>query len=225
MSSTAAILKEGIAAMAIEVADPARAALCGYLAELKKWSAKMNLVARADDRTLIETHFLDSLTLLPLLREQPSGAGPLLDIGTGAGFPGLAVKCALPELAVTLAEPRQKRITFLKHVIRTLQLKGVRVEPSRVEPGDTAAGASPGPFPLITSRAFADIAAFLAASESLSPPGGLVICMKGPKHEEEIAAWREAAPQSPYRLHEVRSVRLPFSGIKRYLVVFRKSGE
>jgi len=222
MSSAAAILEQGLAAMAIQVAGPARAALCRYFTELKKWNTKMNLVARADDKTLIETHFLDSLTLLPLLHEQ-SPTGPLLDIGSGAGFPGLAVKCALPELAVTLVEPRQKRITFLKHVIRTLHLAEVRVAATRVEPGDTTAGDTQTPFPLITSRAFADIPAFLAASEGLSPPGGLVICMKGPKHEEEIAAWRTATPASPYQLKEIRSTRLPFTGIERYLVIFEKA--
>ena len=219
--SSSAILNKGLAAMAIELADPTVAALCRYLAELKKWNAKMNLVAKGDDRSLIETHFLDSLTLLPLLTELPS-PGPLLDIGSGAGFPGLAVKCALPELAVTLVEPRQKRVTFLRHVIRTLQLKDVEVATSRVEPGDTAINGTRASFPLITSRAFADIPAFLAASHGLSPSGGLVICMKGPRYEEEITAWREAAPQSPYRLQKVRSMRLPFSGSERHLVVFER---
>ena len=218
-----AIFKKGLAAMAIELDEPAVAALCRYLAELKKWNAKMNLVGQGDDRTLIETHFLDSLTLLPLLREQLP-AGPLLDIGSGAGFPGLALKCALPELAVTLAEPRQKRVSFLKHVIRTLGLKEALVVAERVEAGAAGFGGKDS-FPLITSRAFADIPAFLAASAGLSPPGGLVICMKGPKHEEEIAAWRMGTPASPYLLKEIRAARLPFSGIERYLVVFQKGGK
>lgn len=211
------ILRQGLAALAIDLDDRAIALLCRYFTELDKWSKKMNLVARGDDRTILETHFLDSLTLLPLLRDT-TGEKKLLDIGSGAGFPGLVLKCVLPELAVTLAEPRQKRVSFLKHVIRTLKLEGIEVLPERIEP-DVATRKQ---YPLITSRAFADIPNFLAASEPLSPPGGLVLCMKGPKYEEEIAAWRQTAPQSPYRLKEVRSVRLPFAAIERFLVVFER---
>ncbi|MDH4322280.1 MAG: 16S rRNA (guanine(527)-N(7))-methyltransferase RsmG [Desulfobulbaceae bacterium] len=213
------ILREGLAALAIDLDDQAVTRLCRYFAELAKWSKKMNLVARGDDRTIIETHFLDSLTMLPLLRRQPADHR-LLDIGSGAGFPGLALKCARPELPTTLAEPRQKRVSFLKHVIRTLQLPGIEVLPERIEPDHPAQAQ----YPLITSRAFADIPAFLAACEPLSPPGGLVICMKGPKYEEEIAAWRNSPLADRFRLGAIETHRLPFSGKERYLVIFAKQG-
>ncbi len=155
--------------------------------------------------------------MLPLLRRQQT-ASSLLDIGSGAGFPGLALKCARPEQIVTLAEPRQKRVSFLKHVIRTLQLPGIEVLPERIEP-DTPAQK---PYPLITSRAFADIPAFLAACAPLSPPGGLIICMKGPKYEEEIAAWRTSPLAHRFRLGDIETHRLPFSGKERYLVIFAR---
>lgn len=211
------ILRDGLAALSIDLDDQSIALLCRYFTELGKWSKKMNLVARGDDRTLIETHFLDSLTLLPILRAQPADSR-LLDIGSGAGFPGLAVKCALPELAVTLAEPRQKRVSFLKHVIRTLKLTNTEVLPERIEP-DPATSVR---FPLITSRAFADIVGFLTACEHLSPTNGLIICMKGPKYEEEIAAWRASPMVDRFRLGEIETHRLPFSGKERYLVIFEK---
>ena len=211
------ILHDGLAALTIDLDHRAIALLCRYFTELGKWSKKMNLVARGDDRTLLETHFLDSLTLLPLLRSQPANSR-LLDIGSGAGFPGLALKCALPELHVVLAEPRQKRVSFLKHVIRTLQLPHTEVWPERVEP-DPAAG---NRFPLITSRAFADIPGFLTACEHLSPTDGQVICMKGPKYEEEIAAWRTSPLVDRFRLQEIETHRLPFSNKERYLVIFKK---
>lgn len=211
------ILRDGLAALAIYLDDQSVALLCRYFAELCKWSKKMNLVANGDDRTLIETHFLDSLTLLPILRAQPAGSH-LLDIGSGAGFPGLAVKCALPELAVTLAEPRQKRVSFLKHVVRTLKLANIEVLPERIEPDP----ANTDSFPLITSRAFADIVGFLTACEYLSPVNGMIICMKGPKYEEEIAAWRASPLVHRFRLDNIETHRLPFSGKERFLVVFEK---
>jgi len=213
------ILREGLAALAIDLDDPALTRLGRYFAELDKWSRKMNLVARSDDRTIIETHFLDSLTLLPLLRRQPADHR-LLDIGSGAGFPGLALKCALPALPVTLAEPRQKRVSFLKHVIRTLPLADIEVWPDRIEPDPAATRR----FPLITSRAFADIPDFLTACEHLSPAGGIIICMKGPKYEEEITAWRNSPIADRFRLDAIETHRLPFSGKERYLVIFAKSG-
>jgi len=215
--SKESILREGLTALSININDQAISLLCQYFTELGKWSKKMNLVAKGDDQTLIETHFLDSLTMLPLLKEQTE-KNQLLDIGSGAGFPGLALKCALPELAITLAEPRQKRVSFLKHVIRTLKLKQIEVRPERIEPDPATAER----FPLITSRAFADITGFLTASEYLSPPGGLIICMKGPKYEEEIAAWRTSPLADKFQLNNIETHRLPFSGKERYLVIFEK---
>lgn len=94
------ILREGLAALAIDLDDHSIALLCRYYTELGKWSKKMNLVARGDERTILETHFLDSLTMLPLLRRQ-AGEKSLLDIGSGAGFPAWRLNaryrhCPLP---------------------------------------------------------------------------------------------------------------------------------
>ncbi len=197
--------------------------LCRYQAELAKWSRKMNLIARAPLREVVETHFLDSLTLLPVLDELPA-AGPLLDIGTGAGFPGLALKIARPGLAVTLVEPRQKRVSFLRHVIRTLQLAGVEVIEERIEPGQNTLRGEVRSFPIITSRAFTAIAPFLDCCTALSPPGGAVICMKGRRAPEEIAEWQALSPGSPYTLARTFTTALPFSGIPRQLLRFTKTG-
>ena len=216
--STDSILTDGLASMAINLDDQAISLLRQYFTELSKWSKKMNLVAKGDDRTLIETHFLDSLTLLPLLRNQPKEY-KLLDIGSGAGFPGLVLKCGLPELQITLAEPRQKRVSFLKHVIRTLKLSHAKVLAERIEPDP----ATTDSYPLITSRAFADITGFLSACEHICPTNGLVICMKGPKYEEEIATWRTSPMVDSFKLDNIETHRLPFSGKERYLVIFRKN--
>ena len=217
------ILREGLARMDCALPDSAVATLCRYQAELSKWSQKMNLIAKAPLREVLETHFLDSLTLLPVLDELPAG-GPLLDIGSGAGFPGLALKVARPSLAVTLVEPRQKRVSFLRHVIRALGLTNIEVVEERIEPGQETLKGEVRSFPIVTSRAFTAIAGFLACAAGLNPPGGAVICMKGRRAEEEVAQWQAIAPESPYTLTKTFETALPFSAIPRRLLLFTKNG-
>ncbi|MEW6500993.1 MAG: 16S rRNA (guanine(527)-N(7))-methyltransferase RsmG [Thermodesulfobacteriota bacterium] len=223
IETCAAILRDGLARLGLSLDDAAVAGLCRYHAELAKWSRKMNLIAKAPLAEVIETHFLDSLTLLPVLDELPAG-GPLLDIGSGAGFPGLALKIARPALAVTLVEPRQKRVSFLRHVIRTLGLANIEVIEERIEPGQTTLKGEVRSFPIVTSRAFTAIAGFLACTAGLNPPGGAVICMKGRRAEEEIAQWQTLAPESPYTLTKTFETALPFSTIPRRLLLFTKNG-
>ena len=149
------LLVRGGAQLGLAV-DPAGVErLLAYLAELMKWSRRVNLIARdTPEAQVVETHFLDSLTLLPFL----DGAGEvhLLDVGSGAGFPGLALACMRPDGRFTLCEPRQKRVSFLRHVVRTLGLANVEVVAERVE---AHLADWPGRFTHITSRAVAEPAA------------------------------------------------------------------
>ena len=223
-SQSQEILEEGLGAMSITLDGQARERLVTYCRELLRWSAKINLVAKAPLREIWETHFLDSLSLLRVLPPPGSAQQPLLDIGTGAGFPGLALKAVRPELPVILVEPRQKRVSFLRHIIRTLGLKEIEVLCGRLEKNSAEVDGRTLAVPLITSRAFTNIGEFLLHTDAVNPPGGRVICMKGPRAEEEIAAWRTEQPQSPYRLQEIVALTLPFSGKVRNLVVFTKEG-
>ena len=216
------ILTHGLAAMSITLDSQARERLVTYCGELLRWSTKINLVAKAPLREIWETHFLDSLSLLRVLPPLGSAQQPLLDIGTGAGFPGLALKAARPELPVILVEPRQKRVSFLRHVIRTLGLKEIEVLCGRLEKNSAEVDGRTLAVPLITSRAFTNIGEFLLHTAAVNPAGGQVICMKGPRAEAEIAAWRLAQPESPYRLQKIVELTLPFSGKVRNLVIFSK---
>lgn len=189
-----------------------------YFLELEKWNRKMNLVAKAAEKEILETHFLDSLTLLPEIND-----GPLLDVGSGAGFPGLSLKIARPELSVTLLEPRQKRVSFLRHIIRSLHLSGIEVVADRLAVADQAFVEIHGQFPLITSRALSEIDPFLALVAPVSPTEGLVLCMKGPRCEEELAVWRQQSPSSPFVMERDVRFTLPFSGAGRSVVIFRKA--
>ena len=216
MTEFAERLTEGLGKLEITLPAPAVDRLVRYFAELKKWSRKVNLIAKsATDAEIVENHFLDSLTLLPLL---PETGGHLLDIGTGAGFPGLACKAARPELAVTLVEPREKRVSFLGHIVRTLELKNVSVLCCRVE--DETRLPADRPFTHITGRAVTEIGPFLQMVERFAATSPRVILMKGPKWREEMAAAATILEGSAFHLAEVRECALPFSGAGRALLLF-----
>ena len=187
-----------------------------YYRELKKWSGKFNLIAKGStDTEIIEKHFLDSLALLPLL------AGPdvhLLDIGTGAGFPGMVVAAVQPAIKVTLVEPRLKRVTFLNHIVRTLELNNVVVVGCRSE--DEASLPSDVGATHITSRAVAEIDDFLKLSARFCRQGSEVVCMKGPKWEEELDRAELETSYGTFQKSAVLHYELPFSGASRTLVRF-----
>lgn len=179
-----------------------------YLAELMKWSRQVNLIARdTPEAQVVETHLLDSLTLLPFL--DGAGAVHLLDVGSGAGFPGLALACVRPEARCTLCEPRQKRVSFLRHVVRTLGLKNVEVVAERVE---AHLADWPGRFTHITSRAVAEPAAFLPLVQPLVTPATRVLLMLA---RAEGLAGIDRLVSGPLRVEREHRFVLPFSGAPR----------
>jgi 16S rRNA (guanine527-N7)-methyltransferase len=189
-----------------------------YFKELKRWSKKINLIARkATESDILEKHFLDSLTLLPLLAGDQVH---LLDIGTGAGFPGLVCKAAKPELKLTLVEPRQKRVAFLSHITRTLQFDNVSILDCRVE--DETRLPSAGSFTHITSRAVSEVKVFLDMTSRFMKSGVQVICMKGPKWQEELSSWEQSQNSRQVTMSFQKEYRLPQSQVERHLLIFEQ---
>jgi len=198
-----------------------------YLAELQKWNRKINLIARGtEELRILENHFLDSLTLLPYARPDRDHPHPtLLDVGSGAGFPGLVLKAASPALAVTLVEPRQKRAFFLQHMIRTLGLSRIEVVQEHLEPEpnrDRDRGTfQDRRFRFITSRGLTEIRPFLTMVAPFLEPDGRVLCMKGPAGETEAAA--TAGADHGLSLLASSSLHLPYSGAERLIFIFGAS--
>ncbi len=215
-----ASLEGGLQALNIPAPEPAALArLQRYFTELEKWGRKINLVARAAPEHIIENHFLDSLTLLPLLTEME--AQSLLDVGSGAGFPGLALKIARPELTVTLIEPRQKRVAFLRHVIRCLHLDNIKVTEERLRE-DKEAWQAYGQPDIITCRALTAIGPFLRMIAGC-PPHSTIICMKGPRLKDELKAWQQDDPTSPFKHTKTLRFTMPGNKAERALAVFSKN--
>jgi len=203
---------------------PARLSL--YFQELKRWNRKINLVARSlDDRQILENHFLDSLSLLKILQQEPGKRETLADVGTGAGFPGLVIKAACPELPVTLIEPRKNRFFFLKHVVRILNVTGVKILNVRLEEKHAVKELSGHEFSFITSRAFTDIRQFLKLAAPYLAQQGKIVLMKGPGAVNELKDFtRDGGPAQFYVASTVK-LHLPFSEKERWLVSIMRSDD
>lgn len=210
------LLVSGSAALGLFLDQLAVERLARYHGELKHWSRKINLIAKeTSERRIIENHFLDSLLLLTQLGQHVH----LLDVGSGAGLPGLVCKAARPEISLTLVEPRLKRVSFLKHVIRVLQLENVSVLACRIE--DERLLPSSESYTHITSRAVADIASFLPMVTRFVKADTEIVCMKGPKWRQELEAAKHAIWDGNLEVIRTNRYELPFSGAERCLLVLK----
>lgn len=185
-----------------------------YIEELKKWSKRINLTALKDDKDIVILHFLDSLTALGYIKED----GSLLDIGTGAGFPGLVLKIACPELELTLLEPTGKKVSFLRHIVRTLGLRGVEVIGGRAEDEAVIAKIEKS-FDRVISRALSELSVFLTLATPYVKEGGRIVAMKGPLDGKLDAELKKLVGVRP----EIVEVALPFSERKATMVVFARA--
>ncbi len=204
------LLQEGSSRLGIELSESEVALLLRYVEELKKWNRRINLVARdTDDAAIIENHFIDSLTLRPIIEQQQ--ARSLLDVGTGAGFPGLVLAAVLPNVRFTLVEPRKKRVFFLKHIVRTLQLANVDIIAERLEAVDVKKGKT---FDLVTSRAVAAPDQFLPMVKPYLERGSRAIVMIARKAVLEATKLQDA-----FQVIRLEEHVLPFSQAPRVLAL------
>lgn len=163
-------LGAGVAAMGLDLAPARQAQLLRYLGLLVKWNRAYNLTAVRDPAEMVSRQLLDSLSILPLV------AGPrVLDVGTGAGLPGIPLAIARPDWSLTLLDSNGKKTRFVNQVRLELRLANVAVQQARVEDYRPALG-----FDTITSRAFAALDQLLVRTGHLLAPGGCWVAMKGP---------------------------------------------
>jgi 16S rRNA (guanine527-N7)-methyltransferase len=187
-----------------------------YLDELVKWNQKVNLTALRTEKGIVLKHFLDSLSPCPYLPSR----GRLLDIGSGAGFPGIPVKIVRPSLEVTLIDSVQKKVTFQRHILRVLGLQEAEAVHGRAQ--DTKILESlAGRFDTVISRAFSDTETFLSLGHPFLRHGGLALAMKGVVTEDEINLTRKSMEERYDHLQTLSFV-LPFSSFKRSILLFEK---
>ena len=189
--------------MAIDLPAGRQAALLEYLSLLAKWNQTYNLTAIHDPDRMLTHHLLDSLAVLPHI-----GPGPLLDVGSGAGLPGLPLAIARPELAVSVMDASQKKCGFMQQVAIELKLKNVHVVHTRAEHFRQEGG-----FPQIISRAFSELREFIQLTRHLLAAGGEWLAMKGLYPDEEITHLQGASLKRDVRLH------IPYLDADRHLIV------
>ena len=201
--------------------DPADAARMARMAvELLDWNRRVNLTAITDPRQVALKHFVDSLAAADQL---PAGAR-ILDVGTGAGFPGIALKILRPDLHLTLIDGVRKKISFVSHVIRILGLD--RIEALHVRLEDLARKTQPPVFDVVVCRGVAALTRWVPAATVLLSDGGRILAYKGPQADTEITALAPAPGGSTeLRIAAGRLMRvsahtymLPFTGDRRTLV-------
>ncbi len=189
-----------------------------YYLELVAWNARVNLTSIIEHDQVIVKHFLDSLSVARVL---PDDANTLLDIGAGAGFPGLPLKIVLPHLRVTLLEAVGKKVAFLDHVIAQLNLRDIFAIHARAE--DLARDLRHREqYDVVVARAVADLPILLEYAMPFARVGGVFIAQKGIAVEEEIARAARALKVLGGHVCEIAPVQLP--GLEpRHLIVVAKT--
>ena len=210
------LLIEGAKVFGIDLDERAVDAFDLYLRELLKWNEKMNLTAIRSEKGIVLKHFLDSLSVFPHLPKISS----LLDIGSGAGFPGIILKMIQPSLEVTLIDSVRKKIDFQSHIIRTLGLKGIEAIHGRIQDKQILQTLG-GRFDAVIARAFSDLKPLLTLALPLLKKGGIILAMKGESVEEE---WQSLSTIEGIgcRLLKTATFSLPFSSFKRSILLFEK---
>lgn len=188
-----------------------------YMNLLLEWNEKINLTAITEQNDIILKHFVDSMTLLPYLKDNDK----IIDIGTGAGFPGIPLKIAKPSTEITLVDSLNKRIQFLTEIIQSLDLNKVKAIHARAEELARKKGERES-YDIATSRAVAKLNVLLEYLMPFVKVGGKCICMKANQIEEELEEAKKAIKVLGGEIEKVENISLGDSDIVRKIIVIRK---
>jgi len=202
--SEGARLAEGLAQLGLPLPSSTQARLLEYLTLLQKWNRTYNLTAVREKSRMVSHHLLDCLAVTPHVR-----ADTLLDVGSGAGLPGIPLALARPKMQVNLLEANHKKAAFLQQAKSELKLDNIAVVCERVETWQPGSH-----FEMVISRAFSDLPEFIALAGRHVAPGGSLAAMKGVYPHEEL----ERLPAG-WRLRQARALSIPGLSAQRHLVL------
>lgn len=202
-TNSRARLAAGVGMLALEASDEQIDRLLQYRDLLVRWNRVHNLTAVRDPQEMIAHHLLDSLAVSPYLYGET-----VLDVGSGAGLPGIPLAVVNPQRHFVLLDASNKRVRFLRQVIVELGLSNVEAVHERIERYRPAA-----PFATVTSRAFAALGDFVAAAQGLLAPDGRLLAMKGRYPEEELLAL-----PAGYKVRAVYELGVPGLNAQRHLI-------
>ena len=187
-----------------------------YLDELWAWNRRMNLIGLSHRERMVFELFLDSIVPVPHLME----TGRLLDAGSGAGFPGIPLKICKPRLNAHLLEANAKKVSFLKQVIRLLNLDETEVIRGRIE--KDVDRLHPDRYHLITARALAPVGRTIAWCAPLLRPGGLLVSFMGGRSEDELKENRQLTKEHGLSIYKRIPYALPGRESERTTIIFEK---
>ena len=214
--SLAAGLDAGLEALALDLSPAQRQALLDYLALLQKWNQVYNLTAVREPQAMLSHHLLDCLAVVAPLRAQLANLAMtepirLLDVGSGAGLPGLVLAICLPQLQVDCVDTVAKKSSFIQQAALSLGLTNLRGLHARVERLTAA-------YQVVSARAFSSLPDLVAGSDKALLPGGVWMAMKGKTPDEEI----QALPQQAQVFH-VEPLQVPGLDAQRCIVWMRRA--
>jgi len=187
-----------------------------YLEELWDWNQRINLTGLSTREKIVIELFLDSLIPAPFLPKK----GRMLDVGSGAGIPGLPLKIYTPQLKTHLLEANSKKVNFLKQVIRLLRLNEIEVIKGRIE--KDGSGLHPAGYHVITARALAGLSQTIAWCAPFLAPGGLLVSFLGGRVEEELRKSGHIREKQGVILYEKIPYLLPGKKTERNTIIFKK---
>jgi len=210
------LLREGAAQVGASLRDEQVKCFTAYLKELDQWRRRINLNSRKDEQEIIVKDFLDSLTIVKYL---PLNSW-VMDLGSGAGFPGIPVKIVRPDLKLLLLEATRKKVFFLKDVQRVLGLSGLEIRWSGEGRGVEDLS---GVFDFVASRAFGFLLKFAAEGIVFLKRGGILLAMKGKKGREELEESLSSLEKMGLKLFFREEIRLPYLHHERILIGLKKN--
>ena len=188
-----------------------------YMQILLEWNEKMNLTAIVEKNDILQKHFVDSLTALKYINQEDK----IIDVGTGAGFPGIPIKIVKEDTKITLMDSLNKRITFLQEVITKLNLNNITTIHSRAE--DLAKDIRyREKYDIAISRAVANLSTLVEYMLPFVKVGGKCLCMKGNNIDEEVINAQKAIKELGGKIINIENFRLPNSDIERNIIIIKK---
>ena len=185
-----------------------------YMNLLIEWNQKINLTAIVEPKEIIQKHFIDSMSVLNYIQDKKN----IIDVGTGAGFPGIPIKIANPNINVTLLDSLQKRVNFLSEVVSQLELDKIKAVHSRAE---DYAKENRESYDVAISRAVANMSTLVEYLLPYVKQDGIVICMKGPNIEDELEKSKKAISILGGKIEHIEHLFLD-EEMERNLIIIRK---